>query len=303
MIISASRRTDIPCYYSDWFIHRIKEGFVYTRNPMNYRSVSKINLNPDVVDLIVFWTKNPKNMLSKLDYFKNYPYYFQFTLNGYGTLLEKTIPPRDELISTFIKLSQRIGKQRVIWRYDPIILNHTFDLEFHAHNFEFIAKALNNYTDKVIISFFDMYKKISRRIRLLDIDVIEETSIWELARILSDIAHRNKLIIESCAEKYDLSKYGINHGHCIDEKLIGDILGSKINVKKDKNQRLECGCVQSIDIGEYNTCLNNCQYCYANASNKTIMQKIQHYNKTSLILCGDIEPEDVIKEREMISLR
>ncbi|RDY32023.1 DUF1848 domain-containing protein [Lachnotalea glycerini] len=301
MIISASRRTDIPCYFSDWFINRIEEGFVYTRNPMNYRSVSNITLKPEVVDFIVFWTKNPNNMLNKLKYLENYQYYFQFTLNGYGTILEKNIPPRDELISIFIKLSQLIGKEKVIWRYDPIILNKTFDINFHTKNFEFIAKSLKNHTGKVVISFFDMYKKISKKMRLLEIGATKEIDILELARILSDIAHRNNLIIETCAEKYDLSKYGINHGQCIDDKLIGGILGSKINVKKDKNQRLECGCVQSVDIGAYNTCPNCCQYCYANASDKTIEQNFKHYKITSSILCGDIEPEDIIKERVLTS--
>jgi hypothetical protein len=155
MIISASRRTDIPAYYSDWMLNRIKEQYACVRNPMNIHQISKINLNPDVVDCIVFWSKNPKPMLDKLQYFNEYAYYFQFTLNPYGNDIETKLPPKKEIIETFKKLSEKIGLQRVIWRYDPVLLNTQYTIAYHIDNFNELAYQLNGYTEKVTFSFIN----------------------------------------------------------------------------------------------------------------------------------------------------
>lgn len=167
MILSASRRTDIPNYYSDWFLHRIEEGFVYVRNPMNPHQISKINLSPEVVDCIVFWTKNPKPMLDRLAELKAYSYYFQFTLTGYGTDIEAGVPHKKEsIIPTFQSLSGKIGKEKVIWRYDPILFTDKYTPEYHLKAFEQIASALHGYTNKCVISFVDTYVKNKKAWRL-----------------------------------------------------------------------------------------------------------------------------------------
>lgn len=154
MILSASRRTDIPNYYSEWFFNRIREGFVYVRNPMNAQQVSKIDITPKVVDCIVFWTKNPEPMLDRLDELASYKYYFQFTLTGYGKDMECNVPHKKEkMIPIFQELSKKIGTKKVIWRYDPILFTKKYTPEYHLKAFEQIATALQGYTEKCVVSF------------------------------------------------------------------------------------------------------------------------------------------------------
>ncbi len=137
MILSVSRRTDIPAFYSNWFFNRIKEGYALTKNPMNPNHISKVRITPDVIDCIVFWTKNPKNILDKLHLLKEYNYYFQFTLNSYSEDIESGLPSKNkEVINTFREISKKIGKEKVIWRYDPIFLNDKYDIEYHIKYFE-----------------------------------------------------------------------------------------------------------------------------------------------------------------------
>ena len=166
MIISASRRTDIPTYYSEWFMQRIKEGYVLARNPMNAHQVSRISLNPEVVDGIVFWTKNPLPMLDKLPLLKDYMYYFQFTLNGYEQDVEAGVPPKDKfIVPGFQRLSDMLGPERVIWRYDPILLNNKYTFNYHVQRFAELAKQLAPYTKQCTISFLDMYAKTERNMQ------------------------------------------------------------------------------------------------------------------------------------------
>ena len=221
MILSVSRRTDIPNYYSDWFIARIKEGFLYVRNPMNAHQISKIDLSPEVVDCIVFWTKNPANMIEKLEDLQKYMYYFQFTMTGYGKDVEPNLPnKREELIPTFKRLSEKIGKERVIWRYDPILIGKRYTIDYHLKAFEEIASNLADYTEKVVISFVDLYSKTQRNTKELDIKQITNEEMIELAREMAQIASKYNLIIETCAEQINLHEVGIQHGSCIDKKLI-----------------------------------------------------------------------------------
>lgn len=304
MILSVSRRTDIPNYYSDWFLNKVSNGYLYVRNPMNNHQVSKIEINREVIDCIVFWTKNPKNMIPRLDELKDYPFYFQFTLTPYDKDIEPGLPSkRDELIDTFITLSNKSGKERVIWRYDPILINYKYTLEYHIKTFSEMADRLNGYTDKVVISFIDSYAKIKKNMKELEIVDISVEDMKIIAREFTMIASRNNLLIDTCAEIIELKEYGISHGKCIDDNLISRITGAKLDLKKDKNQRKECGCMESIDVGAYNTCINGCKYCYANFNESTVMNKNSLYNIESPLLCGDIGEEDRITERKVKSIR
>ncbi len=304
MILSASRRTDIPNYYSDWFINRIKEGFLYVRNPMNAHQISRIDLSPDVVDCIVFWTKNPANMIEKLEHLKNYVYYFQFTLTGYGKDVEPNLPDkREELIPTFKRLSQKIGKEKVIWRYDPILISRRYTTDYHLKAFEEIASNLADYTEKVMISFVDFYSKTQRNAREIDIRQMTNEEMISLAGEMAQIASKYNLIIETCAEQINLQEAGIQHGSCIDKKLIERILGCKLIVEKDKNQRGECGCFESVEIGAYNTCLNGCKYCYANFNDNKVKDNVKLYDRDSALLCGNITSDDRITDRKVKSLK
>lgn len=304
MIISASRRTDIPTYYSEWFFNRIKEGFVYVRNPMNVHQISKISLSPDVVDGIVFWTKNPVPMLDKLGELQDYAYYFHFTVNSYGKDIEANIPSKnDVIVPTFRELSRKIGAEKVIWRYDPIMLTSKYTIDYHVNYFNELAKRLSGYTHKCVISFVDFYRNTQTHLKDLDILPLGEKEMYELAERLVDIARKNNLVVESCAEKINLEQFGIQHGHCIDCDLFERILNCKMNLIKDKNQRPECGCMESIDIGAYNTCKNGCKYCYANFSQVTVNKNTGMHNPNSPLLFGEVLPEDKIVDRKMVSLK
>lgn len=303
MILSASRRTDIPNYYSDWFVNRIKEGFLYVRNPMNARQISRIDLSPEVVDCIVFWTKNPLPMLDKLEELQDYHYYFQFTLTGYGRDIEPNLPDKREiLLRVFRDLSSAIGREKVVWRYDPILFTERYTREYHLKAFRTIAEALCGYTDKVVISFIDLYAKTKKNMQGIRMFDLAKHELEDFASELSRIAKENGMKIASCAESMDLSACGIEHNSCIDQQLIERIIGCQIKTQKDKNQRGECRCIESVEIGTYHTCQNGCKYCYANDSAGKVQENCELYDPKSPILCGKITDRDVITERMVKSL-
>lgn len=303
MIISASRRTDIPTYYSEWFANRVREGYVCTRNPMNAHQISRISLDPKVIDCIVFWTKNPEPMLGRLDAFSDYMYYFQFTLTGYGHDVEGNLPDKHKvLLPTFKRLAAELGPERVIWRYDPIAFTEKYTTAYHLRAFEAIATELEGSTEKSVISFVDTYARNRKRLAAMGSSEIPSQELHDFAGKLSEIARKHGMVVATCAEKVDLSDVGIVHNSCIDGALISRLLGAELKVGKDPSQRPVCGCVASIDLGSYNTCTNGCTYCYANFSPESIQKNVARYDPTSPILCDEIRPDDVIKERAMKSL-
>lgn len=302
MIISASRRTDIPSYYSEWFLNRIKEGYVLVRNPMSKHQISRINLSPNMVDGIVFWTKNPTPMLKNIHKLKDYPFYFQFTITPYGKDIEPSLPSKKEtIIPTFKYLSDMIGPQKMVWRYDPILINKKYSIEYHTDTFEKMAKLLYKYTRKCTISFIDDYKNIRKNTKTLKMFDLDDNKKRIIARNISEIAHSYNLTIDTCAEEIDLNEYGIKHAKCIDPLIFEEIIGKPLKIWKDKNQRPACGCASSIDIGMYNTCSNGCVYCYANFSSNIVKKNRSIYNLKSPLLCGELTNEDIIKERKIKS--
>lgn len=299
MIISASRRTDIPAYYSRWFFRRLEEGFVCVRNPVNFHQVSRVSLSPEVVDGIVFWTKNPVPMLDSLQLLKDYPFYFQFTLTTYGQDLEPGVPSKNStIVPAFQELSRRIGPERVIWRYDPILLTPKYTTDYHVRYFEELARRLSGYTTKCVISFVDLYRHLGQQFQSLG-----TAEIIELAGRLSEIAQKYGLMLETCAESLDLSQFGIRHGHCVDAELLEQIIGQSLSLSKDKNQRAACGCMASIDIGMYDTCANGCKYCYANHAPATVSRNLKSHDPSSPLLCGRLTPEDIVMDRVVASCK
>ncbi len=304
MILSVSRRTDIPGCFSEWFFERINEGFVYTKNPMNPKQISKLELSPNVVDCIVFWTKNPEPMLGRLEELAAYPFYFQFTLTSYGKDVEANLPHKKEvLIPTFQRLSDAVGSKRVIWRYDPILFTKTYTPEYHVKAFRRMATALNGYTEKCVISFVDTYAKNKKNMQALGAYELPKEELETFATELSNIARENGMVMASCAEQIDLTHCGIKHNACIDKELIEELIGCKLKGAKDKNQRSECGCMESIDIGTYHTCGNGCLYCYANHSEEQVMKNFTQYDVHSPMLCGKIGADDKVTERKVTSLK
>ncbi|MGC8666818.1 MAG: DUF1848 domain-containing protein [Chthonomonadales bacterium] len=273
MIISASRRTDICAFYSRWFVNRLRAGHCCVPNPFNRNQVSDVSLKPQDVDVIVFWTRNARPMLAYLDELDRYGfrYYFQYTVNGYPRKIEPASPELAAAIRTFRDVSDRVGPQRVIWRYDPIILSPDTPVEYHRERFETIAAALEGKAERVVVSIVDDYRSARGRLKTLFgpnlapyVGDIEEKTLAKLFGGVVEAAKRHKFKeVVSCAEKVDLSAYGIEHGKCIDDDLIERVFGIQVGRKKDENQREACGCVASKDIGMYDTCLYDCKYCYA----------------------------------------
>jgi DNA repair photolyase len=298
LILSVSRRTDIPAFYLDWFLKRLKEGFLLVRNPMSYHQVSEVTLSPKVIDCIVFWTKDPTKIITKLDSLRDYKYYFQITVNPYDRLIERNVPDKKRIIESFKTLSSIIGKDKVIWRYDPIILNRDLGIEYHTQHFNSLASELSNYTERCTISFLDLYKKTERNMKCIASNIDDELMMI-VGKEIASIAKKYDLRIETCCEAIDLSSVGIQHAKCIDDTLISNVIGQKLEISKDKNQRDICGCVTSVDIGAYNTCKHMCLYCYANFSDNAMTNNIKKHNKNSPMLIGDLEPDDKITKRKM----
>lgn len=284
MIVSCSRRTDIPAFYSRWFFNRLREGFVLVRNPMNAGQIRRVSLAPADVDGFVFWTKDPAPILEELHLLKDYGFYFQVTLTPYGRDLEPNLPPPAERLETFIRLSDQIGPQRVIWRYDPILLSGALGIEDHLEHFSHLASRLSGHTRKCIISFIDLYRHIQARMSDLSARAPDPTEMHLLAKSIAQIAGRCGMTVETCAEEIDLSGCGIEHGRCIDARLIAELTGRPPVAQKDKYQRKLCGCAASVDIGQYDTCPHLCQYCYANVSRRKMERNCALHDDQSPLL-------------------
>lgn len=303
MILSVSRRTDIPRFYSDWFFERIKEGFLYVRNPMNSRQISRIDLSPEQVELIVFWTKDPSPMLVRLPELNAIPCYLQFTLTGYGRDVEPGLPDKQELIRVFKEFSKVLGPDRMVWRYDPIFINDRYEEAYHLRAFKQIARELKGHTNKVVISFLDWYGKTARNMKGIKAEEMTEERMLRISRAMAEVAGSCHMRIEACAETADLSQAGVSRGSCIDPVMVEKILGVPIKEKKDRNQRAECGCLESVEVGAYDTCLMGCKYCYANDSQLSVERKTALYDVYSPLLCGRVEEGDKITERKAALIR
>lgn len=329
VIVSASRSTDIPAYYARWFLNRLERGYCTWINPFN-RKVSYISFSKTKV--VVFWSKNPKPLIPYLPQIDKYGihYYFQFTLNNYEKeKLEPNLPPLERRIETFKELSSLLGPDRVIWRFDPIFFTSTLGVEDVIKRIFHISKELKGYTNRLIISFVDIkaYRKVvSSLLKSSVFSGYSRETITEIEPQTTDIhlfasrlqkmqqywhEHDWDLSISTCAEKINLSAYGIDHSHCIDGELISELFGSDpavseylygasheeetglfdlpdnlnnhkvIQIKKDKGQREECGCIVSKDIGAYDTCAHGCLYCYANSTPARAIENLRKHRAMS----------------------
>lgn len=305
MIVSASRRTDIPAFYSEWLLNRLREGYVLVPNPRNPLQYSRIEIQLQTVDCFVFWTKNPGPIISKLSEIAEmgYPFYFQFTLTPYGREIEAHLPSKATLIQTFRKLSTMIGAERVIWRYDPIMLTDYMDVSYHLQHFEQIAAMLEGYTNHCTFSFLDFYPKVRRALRNTAVLEVQTSDMLQIAEGFSNIAQKHQIQLSTCCEAIDLSQYEIEHAACIVAALIEYILGCAVHSKKDVNQRPGCGCMESVEIGTYDSCAHGCIYCYANSTAQAVQQNMACHNPRSSILFGHLPENAVITERKMVSVK
>jgi hypothetical protein len=307
VIISASRRTDIPALYARWLVNRLRAGFCVVPNPFDARQSTRLSLAPEDVDVIVFWTRNPRPLFQYLDELdsRGYRYYFQYTLMDNPTLLDAHNPPAAAALDTFRRLADRIGPGKLVWRYDPIVLSTLTPPDFHRRTYERLATALRGSSERSVISLLDVYGKIRKRLKgLVDSGTqlipLEEGGdplkvaasglsegvaipewLGSLLRDLAQIAQANGMEIVSCAEELELQPYGIRPGKCIDDELIGREFGLQVSHVKDPGQRKTCGCVQSRDIGMYDSCLLGCRYCYATSSFERAQQNYLRHDPDS----------------------
>jgi hypothetical protein len=294
MIVSASRRTDIPAFYAEWFMNRIRNRFVLTRNPFRPAHIDRISLDPASVDAVVFWTRNAEPLIPHLDELDSlgYRYYFQYTLVHYPRVFERWPVSLSEKIDRFKRLSQRVGPDKVVWRYDPIILSSLTGPVYHRGHFAQIAGALRGFTRRAVISFLDIYRKTkraldrltrTRKIRIIDIHRHEEM-VREICGPLAEIGRTCDLEMFTCAEPFNLEDLGIRHGKCIDDELLNRLFGLTLTIARDKGQRKLCGCVESKDIGAYDTCPHGCIYCYANLDSGLARRNFQNHKKDAPLL-------------------
>ena len=295
MIISASRRTDIPAFYSEWFMRRIHQQYCLCVNPFNRHQVTQVSLQPEDVDALVFWTKNAEPLLSRLPELdaRGYRYYFQYTLNGYDELFEPNLPELERCIETFLQLSERIGAERVIWRYDPVILSSRTDVSYHQKRFGYILERLQAATRRIVVSIVDDYRKASHNFKRLQVQGLtiqadyRAEQLASLCTFMSEQAGRHNIPVYSCAESFDLTPFDILPGKCVDGDLIARLFNVQVKAGKDRSQRRECGCLQSKDIGFYDTCLHGCAYCYAGTLQSGLRNRLKH-EVDSPMLIGNI---------------
>lgn len=301
MILSASRRTDLPAFYADWFYHRISDGYFYKYNKKT-NSYEKILLTPENIDCIVFWTKNPRPIMKYLDIMNSmgFVYYFQFSITPYSADIEINLQDKRGIVETFKELSKKIGKERVVWRYDPILINNKYDVAFHKKSFAQLCRALSGYTDECVISFVDNFTKGTQKIYY---DAPDDKQIEELATYFAAVAKKYHFKLYTCAEKVDLQQFGIQHGACISKEKIESLISYKLNVRKDHSQREACNCVSSIDIGEYYSCLHNCAYCYAGGTD-TVRCAYNHQqnDNASPLFIGTVNPKIKVTNKKLPSL-
>lgn len=294
MIVSASRRTDIPAYYSQWLLSRLRERYVLIPHPRSAHRLGRAELSPDNVDCLVFWTKNPAPMLDRLPEIgkMGYCFYFQFTLTPYGRSVERNLPPKREIIRTFRELSRRIGPERMVWRCDPVMITEDFPVAWHLERFRELCGELHGAACRCVFSFIDPYPHLAGRFRS---PTREE--MLAVAEGFSRIAAEYRLPLYTCAEEIDLSRFSIGHSACIDRELIERIVGCPLRAGKDTGQRAACRCIGSVDIGAYNTCPNGCAYCYANISEKAIWKHLRAHDPQSPLLTGLPRGDELITDR------
>lgn len=291
MILNISGRTDIVAFYSKWFMNRYNEGYVDVRNPFYPKLVSRIYFND--VDLIVFCTKNPIPILNDLEKI-NKPIIFQVTLTPYGKDIEPNVISKGNIVNAIKKLSNMLGIDNVYVRYDPILINDKYDVNFHIRAFKSLCEKLNGYVKHVIVSFVDEYKNVRNNISVLKLKKIGADIYKKIGENFSKIALENGMTVQTCYEKNDLSEYGFILDSCVSKELAFSLTGKKFSKWKAR----DCGCVQMVDIGAYNTCRHFCKYCYANYDENKVLENIENHDDNSSFLIGYLKNDDEIKVRK-----
>ena len=294
MILNISGRTDIVAFYSDWLMNRLEEGFIDVRNPFNPKLVSRIMM--DDVDLIFFCTKNPIPILDKIEKIKK-KVYFHVTLTSYKKDIEPNLPPKKDIIEAIKKISNEVGKENIVIRYDPIFINDKYSLEYHVKSFNTICELLDGYISKILISFIDDYKNVRNNYNILRYRNLTENDYKVIGISFSEIAKKHNIVVHTCTEQRNLTEYGFIKDECMSKELALKLTG-KIYKKWKARKNIACQCVEMVDIGVYNSCKHFCKYCYANYDEKQVNDNYNKHNPKSSLLIGELTDDDIIKVRK-----
>lgn len=300
MILNTGCRTDIPAFYSDWFYGRIKAGFVMTRNPYRPEQVLKYRLDPDVVDVICFCTKNPGPMLGRLSALDAFRQFWFVTVTPYGREIEPHVPPKTEVLETVSALSAAVGRERVGWRYDPVFITERYSVEYHIRAFRSMAERLCGRVSFCVVSFIDLYEKTRRHFpQAKAVTPAEQRQlICEFVRI----GQEYRIPIRTCCENPALAACGADVSGCMTAEVLEAATGCRLVIPKaKKSPRAACDCLLGADIGSYNTCPHGCVYCYANADRRTVERNVRLHNPDSPFLTGGFREEDRITEAKQES--
>lgn len=294
MIIQTGMRTDIPAFYSQWFLNRIDEGYVLVRNPYNESQVTRYSLLPEVVDLIGFCTKNPAPMLPHMDRLKPYGQYWFVTITPYGRDIELNVPLKEKVMADFIKLSEMVGADSVGWRYDPIFIDEKYSVDWHIFQFAKMAERLAGYTKSCVISFIDIYKKVWRNFP--EARQVQKQDRLKIGQAFVNIAKEYGMTIRPCAEGDELAQYGADCTGCMTVQTYETALHIGLDIPKQKNNQRngQCACFMGVDIGAYDTCGHLCKYCYANANTALVKANMKRHDPKSPFLIGGAMPGDII---------
>ena len=299
MILQTGNRTDIPAFYSEWFANRLKEGFVLVRNPFNPTAVTRYRLDPSVVDLIVFCSKNPAPMLRHMDLLSPFRQYWFVTITPYGTDIEPNVPDKKEVMDTFRTLSGIVGPHRMCWRYDPIFLDEVWTYDRHIECFSSMCEYLSGTADTVVISFIDLYEKVKRNFP--EVRTVPFETQLALTKAMVTIAGKHGMTLKPCGEDPRLEQAGADCSGCMTQKVFETAVGENLILPPNPKNRAECACYITGDIGAYNTCGHLCRYCYANADKKAVLLAMKQHDPDSPMLIGHPGPDDIIRDAKQES--
>lgn len=285
-------RTDIPAFYAEWLANRLKEGYVYVRNPFHPQNITKYILNEEIVDCIGFCTKNPSPMFRYMDLLKGYGQYWFVTITPYGKDIEPRVTDKHVLLDNFKQLSNIVGKDNIGLRYDPIFLTEKYNVDYHLRAFETIVSSLAGYTHTCVISFIDLYAKVMKNFPEVREVTVEEQLY--LGKQMIQIAQKYGMVLKPCAEGNLLKSYGADTDGCMTKEVYEKAVGCRMKFPSISDNRSTCHCYITADIGAYNSCMHLCRYCYANYSKALVQQNYARHDPTSPLLIGSVHKGDTI---------
>lgn len=301
MILNTGGRTDTVQYYSEWLLNRFREGYVLSRNPLFPNVINRIELSPDTIDVVVFCSKDYAPILDRLHEISDrFKCYYHYTITAYDTDIEPNVPSIEQSVETLKQLSAQVGKEKVAWRYDPVLLTEKYTIEKHFETFDYMAHELSPYVDRCIFSFVEMYKKLA--VNMPELQPISNDNKLLLVKGLGAIAKQYGLYLQTCAAKDDYLQFGVHHSGCMTTEIFSRALGLDFKHQAHKGNRIGCACMESRGLGDYNSCPNGCRYCYANKDHAKAAENYCRHDPKSPLLLGDVLPTDTIKPAVQKSL-